>query len=62
MPYVIFTFSMYTLALLISIYFFRKYNSVSTIWCFAAAVISPIVVLLNFYLFPKNYKLYKDFN
>jgi len=62
MPYGIFTFSMYTLALLISIYFFRKYNSVSTIWCFAAAVISPIVVLLNFYLFPKNYKLYKDFN
>ena len=60
-PYLIFSVFIYTLSLIWSIYYFRKYNVVPSIWCFIAAVISPIIVLLNFYIFPREYKLYKDF-
>ena len=58
-PYAVFSLCIYTLALIWSQYYFKKYNAVSSIWCFLAAVLSPIIVFLNFYLFPREYKLYK---
>jgi hypothetical protein len=60
-PYGVFSYCIFTLSLIWSIYYFGKYNVVPSIWCFIVTVISPIIVLLNFYLFPREYKLYKDF-
>jgi hypothetical protein len=60
-PYGVFSYVIFTLSLIWSIYYFGKYNVVPSIWFFILAIISPILVFINFYLFPREYKLYKDF-